>query len=443
MLQQSIVNSSELALEQAPGSSLPIRACDIVPGATPDKRKGPSMARRGQVGTITVSGKWYVVRFWKYPVGKERLHASEKICLTDPKSEGYLSKGERRRRANEIVAASGVNDAQEFIDTTVGVTFREQAKKFLNHSMNRKRNPVKPATSTTWQNCVDKWLNPNLGDLPLANVNNQTVRTLVAKMHAAGLSPKSISNYVGLVKLVVASAIGEDGEELFPRKWNHDFLDLPVIEKQYQPTFTAETMSTIVQKAAGQEQMLYALLAGTGLRIGEALGLEIKHLSADRKTITVEQSCWNGKTQTPKTKNAYRQVDLCPALANLLRTFIGDRVSGFVFKNRDDKPLSQTNLVRRSLHPILQELKVEKTGFHAMRRFRTTWLRKQRAPEDLIQFWLGHAEQSVTDGYSKLAEDVEFRVQVAETLGTGFVVPASVRPMRPRKRKEEAVEVAA
>jgi integrase len=39
---------------------------------------------------------------------------------------------------------------------------------------------------------------------------------------------------------------------------------------------------------------------------------------------------------------------------------------------------------------------------------RATWLRKQRAPEDLIQFWLGHAKQSVTDGYSKLAEDVEF-----------------------------------
>jgi len=50
-----------------------------------------------------------------------------------------------------------------------------------------------------------------------------------------------------------------------------------------------------------------------------------------------------------------------------------------------------------------------------MRRFRTTWLRKQRAPEDLIKFWLGHAKESVTDGYSKLADDVEFRAEVAET----------------------------
>jgi hypothetical protein len=78
-----------------------------------------------------------------------------------------------------------------------------------------------------------------------------------------------------------------------------------------------------------------------------------------------------------------------------------------------------------------------------MRRFRTTWLRKQRAPEDLIQFWLGHAKQSVTDGYSKLADDMEFRAKVAETVGTGFVVPTTMRPMRPRKSKQIEMEVAA
>jgi integrase len=66
----------------------------------------------------------------------------------------------------------------------------------------------------------------------------------------------------------------------------HDYIDLPVVHNQHQPTFAAETMSAIVQKADGQEQVLYALLAGTGLRIGEALALETKHLSADFRAIT-------------------------------------------------------------------------------------------------------------------------------------------------------------
>jgi integrase len=416
---------------------------DTLSSATPDKRKRAYMARRGQVGTIEVSGKWYVVRYWKYPAGKDRIHASERICPIDSKALGYLPKGERRRRANEIVEASGINDAGQFVEINVGTTFREQAEWFLSHSVNRKRRPAKPATVANWRCCVDKWLNPNIGDLPLASINNGTVKTLVAKMHAANLSPQTMTTYVNLVKLVVGSAIDDNGEQLFPRKWNNEFIDLPVIENQKQPTFTAETMSAIVEKAYGQDQVLYALLAGTGLRVGEAFGLEVKHLSADCQTITVEQSCWGKSIQTPKTRSAYGQIDVCPELANLLKQLIQDRQSGLIFANGAGGPLSQTNVIRRSLHPILEELGVEKTGFHAMRRFRTTWLRKQRTPEDLIRFWLGHAKSSMTDGYSKLADDIEYRREVVEKIGTGFTVPTSMRPMVPRIRKEKAQLIAA
>ena len=401
------------------------------------------MARRGQVGTIAVSGKWYVVRFWKYPPGQDRVHASERICPTDSNALGYLPKGERRRRASEIVEASGINDVQQFVETNVGTTFREQAKWFLSHSVNRKRRPAKPATVANWQCCVDKWLNPNIGDLPLASINNGAVKILVAKMHAANLSAQTMTTYVNLVKLIVGSALDDNGDQLFPRKWNNEFIDLPLIENQKQPTFTAETLCAIVEKANGQEQVLYALLAGTGLRVGEAFGLEAKHLSKDCRTITVEQSCWQKSIQSPKTKSAYRQIDVCTQLSKLLKQFVGDRQSGLIFSNRAGGPLSQTNVIRRSLHPILEELGVEKTGFHAMRRFRATWLRKQRTPEDLIRFWLGHAKSSMTDGYSKLADDIEYRREVAENIGTGFTVPTSMRPMIPRKRKQEVEQVAA
>jgi integrase len=407
----------------------------------PDKRKGPCMARRGQVGTVEISGKWYVVRFWKYPAGQDRMYASQKICPTDCKALGYLPKGERRRRASEIVEANGVNDSEEFV-ASEGVTFREQAKWFLNYAVNRKRRPAKPATVSNWRYCVDKWLNPHIGELPLASINNSTVKALVAKMHDAKLSAQTMTTYVNLVKFVIGSAIDDNGEQLFPRKWNNDFIDLPVIENQKQPTFTPEVMTAIVQNATGQIQVLYALLAATGLRIGEALGLEVRHFSADFRTITVEQSCWQKSIQTPKTKSAYRQIDVCTAVATLLKQFIGKRQSGFLFANGAGKPLSQTNVVRRSLHPILEAHGVGKTGFHAMRRFRTTWLRKQRTPEDLIRFWLGHAKQSMTDGYSMLAQDVEFRQEVSEKLGTGFDVPASMTPTTPRKSAKKEREVA-
>jgi integrase len=292
--------------------------------------------------------------------------------------------------------------------------------------------------------CVDREL-PAAANVCAAHVKLSGViwrfSTSLRRVFSAVLA-KSLEADAGGVHSGFLSAIDDNGEQLFPRKWNHDFMDLPIIENQNQPNFSAETMGSIVRKADGQEQVLYALLAGTGLRIGEALGLEVRHFSSDCRTITVEQSCWGRDLQIPKTRNAYRQVDLCGSLATLLKAFVGNRQSGLVFANRAGKPLSQTNVVRRSLHPILKELGIEKSGFHAMRRFRTTWLRKQRAPEDLIKYWLGHAKESVTDTYSKLADGEEFRREVAEKLGTGFTVPVSLIPMVPRISEETAVAVA-
>ena len=183
-----------------------------------------------------------------------------------------------------------------------------------------------PATLCTWENCLQKWLNPNIGDLPLANVNNGVLKRLVAEMSAAHLSAKTIVNYSGLVKLVVASAKNQEGEPLFPREWDSEFIDLPLVENQRQPRFSAETMSSIVQGPTGQYRVLYALLAGFGLRVGEAIGLTVENISPDRKTLHIRQFVWAGATQKPKTTNAVRDVDLCPALVAMLNEVIETRL---------------------------------------------------------------------------------------------------------------------
>jgi integrase len=301
-------------------------------------------------------------------------------------------------------------------------TFEEQAQLFLTEAMNRKRSPVKPATHLTWRYALQKWAYPHFKGAQLATVTNASVRSFVERLYRAGLSAQTINNYVTLVKLIVASAIDEQGEPEFPRKWNSNYLDLPVISMQRRPAFSLEAMSSIVQAASGREKVLYALLAGSGLRIGEALGLETKHVSPDGRTLVVEQSVFAGKVQAPKTNAAYRKVDLACPLAEMVRGFIGNRKSGLVFANANGNPLSQTNVLRRKFHPLLKEVKIEKQGFHGTRRLRLTWLRRENTPDDLIRFWLGHSSSAIGDRYSKLSEDLKFRQEVAERVGLGFVV---------------------
>jgi integrase len=96
------------------------------------------------------------------------------------------------------------------------------------------------------------------------------------------------------------------------------------------------------------------------------------------------------------------------------------RKEGFVISNSKGKPLSQTNLVRRDFRSLLKRLGIEKQGFHGFRRFRRTWLRRNQVSEDLLKYWLGHAPQDVTDRYSKVSEDENFRHTVSEKVGLGF-----------------------
>jgi integrase len=385
------------------------------------------MSRRsGQSGYVERKGNAFYVRFRIDVPGRDgRAYKSIRICPTS--GPGKITKPERERRAKEIIAESGADTEQHFRKVeavNLGVTFKQQATWFLDQVKNRKRKPIKPATATSWKSHL-AWINPLLGEMPLASVNNLALKELVCKMAEAEFSPKTMHNYLQVVKMVVASAVNEQGEEIYPRKWNHEFIDLPQVTNQRRPTFTAEEVAKIVTAAEGQLRVLYSLLAGTGLRINEALAMEVSDIS--ESTVRVRQSVWNGTVQTPKTASGLREVDVHSSLAEMLRAHIGDRRSGFLFQSPSGNPLSDSNIRNRSLHPILKAMGKQACGFHAFRRFRVTCLRKGRVPEDLIRFWIGHADKTVTDGYSKVKEDMVFRTVCAENVGLGFELPTQIQ----------------
>jgi len=72
-------------------------------------------------------------------------------------------------------------------------------------------------------------------------------------------------------------------------------------------------------------------------------------------------------------------------------------------------------------------------GFHAFRRFRLTWLRKNGTRRDLERYWMGHAAEEVGDLYSKLKDDVAFRQEWAERIGLGFDL-VHIGPQNDRSR---------
>ena len=418
------------------------------------------MSRRsGQTGSISINGNWWRVRFWKDVEGQEqRLRMSERICPVS--GPGSLTESERRRKAKQIVAASGA-DSEETLAKSIasvqGTTFRQQATFWL--SRMRKAQKA-PSTTETWESCISTWLNPSIGNLPLASIKKTFVQDLIDKMVTGGLSPKSIANYFQVVKMVVASSTNEDGEELHPRSWAKMQLVFPKVikRKQHRPSVDETTVNGLVSGSHGMKQMLFVLLPASGLRVGEGLGIRIENIHDGGTRIVIKSKVWKNLEQDfLKTSNGEREIDLPKSVAKLLMEFVGGRKSGLLFCSKHGKPLSQSNIINRWLHPMLEQMNAPKAGNHAFRRFRITHLRKNLVPKDLEYFWLGHADEEIGDLYSKLMHDVEYRMDVAERVGVGFDVPGrlntkvvsiSIKKIAeldldgPKLAVDEAVEVA-
>ena len=283
------------------------------------------------------------------------------------------------------------------------------------------------------------YLNGAVGDKPLSSLDNPEAKELVARMKAETadgeprFSDKTICEYFKVFTQVIASAKDDKAKQVFPREWDLAYIALPMVcqREQHRPTLEPEEVETILSKCKRSiYRMVAALLAGTGIRISELLALEIgKHISADCTIISIRQQRgkWGGIESTPKTEAGFRDIDLCPQLAKMLRSYIGDRKSGFLFETEGGKMLSPENLWRDGFATIVRDMGREGVRFHAFRRFREAVLLASECRELLIDYWMGHSNTEMGSRYAKqLVENRKFRAEWAEKVGLGFEIPKAI-----------------
>jgi site-specific recombinase XerD len=113
-------------------------------------------------------------------------------------------------------------------------------------------------------------------DTPLTDINSETLRDLVTQLITEELSAKTIGELVVTVKQFVASAMDGNGDPIFPRQWNIRHIDAPSVGTQKQPSLMREDVERCIKDATNeQERLLYAVLAGSGLRISECLAIHV------------------------------------------------------------------------------------------------------------------------------------------------------------------------
>jgi integrase/recombinase XerD len=191
-------------------------------------------------------------------------------------------------------------------------------------------------------------------------------------------------------------------------------------ERRAPRVLTGEQITAILEACVRlRDRFLFALLAGSGLRIGEALGLRHEDISAHRSTVTVRP---RRNANRARVKSWSRTVPVAPELVELYSDYLhveyGELDSDYVFVNLWGGTLGAP-LTYAAVHRLVDRLRA-RTGIeftpHWLRHTYATDLLRRGTPVEVVRKLLGHASVATTiDVYSHL--DVEDARRVLENMG--------------------------
>ena len=100
---------------------------------------------------------------------------------------------------------------------------------------------------------------------------------------------------------------------------------LPRITKPEIQPLDAQQMKALLRAAQGTDlYALWVLMATTGVRVGEALGLRWEDLDLDARTLRINRTVYRGQTCLPKTDSSRRTIKLSRVAAEALSARSGD-----------------------------------------------------------------------------------------------------------------------
>jgi len=166
-----------------------------------------------------------------------------------------------------------------------------------------------------------------------------------------------------------------------------------------KPVFTPLELQKIMTRLKEPYRTMVLVIAVTGMRISEAVGLQWPDVDFGHRTLHVRRAYYRGCFGPPKNRTSERTIPLPNGLLYALaRLKEQGRPSsmGLVFPNAAGSPSEPGSLLQRVLYPALDSLGLSRTGWRAFRRSAATALSEMREPVRTAQHLLGHSSPNTT-----------------------------------------------
>lgn len=357
---------------------------------------------RGSV--VKKNDRWYVVIEDRDPATgkrKRRWHS------------GFRTKREAQAACNELAAAMQRGDYLQANRQTVG--------EFALEWLATIAPTVRPSTLDKYQRDLRAHVIRHIGFVQLAKLDGPALNRLWAQLavsgrkpaspggQATGLSAKSVENVAMTVHRMLRDAVRWGRLPKSPA----DMADPPKRSATHRPikAWTADTLRTFL-KATSEDELspLWVLIATTGLRRGEALGLRWSDVDLETGRAQINQTViaigWNVHFGQPKTQAGRRPIALDPATVEVLREHrramlarptaaVGHLGDQLVFSGCDGAPLHPERVYQAFRRAVIRH-HLPPIPLHGLRHTWATLALQMDVHPRVVQERLGHSNIAIT-----------------------------------------------
>lgn len=347
----------------------------------------------GSIRKDDESGRWFFVIDLPRVEGKKRRQVWRGGFKTKREAQAALD-------AHKAERAHGLNVDPSRI--TVGAYL-------LDHWLPSIPGRVRPTTVDSYERITRTRIVPLLGPIVLQKLERAAVQRWVNELVGQALAPKTIKNAVMVLHKALDDAI-EAG--LLARNPASRLRALPTVEKPAPKVWSAAQVGTFLAATSGDRLApMWRLLATTGCRRGEALGLRWEHVDLDAGTVTIigQRTIAGGRVIEGQTKSraGARTIALDPATVEALRTWrrqqaaerlmmgAGWQGTDLVFTNPDGGGIWPER-VTVEFQRTARQLGLAPIGPHGLRHSAATAMVAAGVSPRVVQQRLGHANVGIT-----------------------------------------------
>ncbi len=298
------------------------------------------------------------------------------------------------------------------------ITFEAFATRFQGEYLPGRN--LKPSTTIDYEGTLRLHLIPFFGHLSLTAIEPADVDAYIGEK-TGSLSPKTISNHLGLLRVMFKVArrwrlrSTNPIDDVDPPRPEHSEMNVLSEAEIARLVIAYRELETDADEAEKPwwrlSRRMVQVALGTALRRGELLALRWDDVELLEGRLRVHESLVRGVFGSPKSRTSRRTIELGPRMLAVLQETWADS-----HYRADDSlifchpalgtPLDPSKLSREYLKPALNRARITKPfrPWHDLRHTALTHEAAAGNPQVYVQLKAGHSQGSITERYIHAAQ---------------------------------------